>query len=78
MNEASIQVIVFRVAYMPAAPLPPAPRHPIRSHDSGESERRKPRSALGYVSDDRSFWGSLTYTGVGFPNVLRRSPLTAF
>ena len=33
-------------AYTPAAPVPPAPRQPIRSQESGESERIKPRIAL--------------------------------
>lgn len=32
-----------------AAPLPPAPRQPIRSHDSGVRESRKPTRALMFV-----------------------------
>ena len=30
-----------------AAPLPPAPRQPMRSQDRGVRERRKPMRALG-------------------------------
>jgi hypothetical protein len=33
-----------------AAPLPPAPRQPIKSQLSGERLRRKPQSALGCIS----------------------------
>jgi len=36
--------------YIDAAPLPPAPRQPIRSHERGVKLRRKPHSALDYVS----------------------------
>lgn len=31
------------------APLPPAPRHPIKMHDSGESDKRNPPRQLGVL-----------------------------
>lgn len=42
----------FWVGYIPMseAPLPPAPRQPMRSHDRGVSERRKPTRALHLAS----------------------------
>jgi hypothetical protein len=36
--------------YIPAAPLPPAPRQPMRSHERGDKLRRKPRRALHEIS----------------------------
>ena len=52
---------------MPAAPLPPAPIHPMRSQDSGVRESKKPTSALRRVSSDRKLefelrlhWGWVT------------------
>lgn len=35
-----------RLTYMLAAPLPPAPRHPMRSMDNGVSESKKPARPL--------------------------------
>lgn len=35
-------------SYVEAAPLPPDPRQPIRSQDSGDRARRKPIRALGF------------------------------
>lgn len=50
------------MTHVPAAPLPPAPLQPIRSHDNGVRHKRKPIKAR----------------GVGFPKVFRRSPWTLF
>lgn len=47
---------------VPAAPPPPAPLQPIKAHDSGVKQSRKP----------------ITEMGVGFPNVFLRSPFTLF
>jgi hypothetical protein len=65
-------------SYIPAAPLPPAPRQPMRSQDRGEREMRKPRRALDLLSALNNTFEQWTYTGVGLPKVFRRSPLTAF
>lgn len=38
------------VAYIPAAPFPPAPLHPIRSQDKGDNDNKKPSNALKVAS----------------------------
>ena len=68
-------------ACRPAAPFPPAPIQPMRSHDNGVRESKKPTNALCLVSMKRfiSFMGHLHWSGVtdGLPEltsdlVLRR------
>jgi hypothetical protein len=70
-----------RQSYIPAAPLPPAPRQPMRSQDRGESDRMKPRSALRYGSATIEFsaaidlhWGWITecLSKIPFDCILRR------
>lgn len=69
-----------RYVPIPAEPFE-APRQPMRSQESGVKESKNPQSALSESGTPihRALQGaSRTYTGVGLPKVLRRSPATLF
>jgi hypothetical protein len=62
-----------------AAPLPPAPRHPIRVMLNGKSDSKKPTRALWVLLvHGKQVSRTITYSGVGLANVFRSSPLTLF
>jgi len=61
-----------------AAPLPPAPLHPMSVMLKGKSDNKNPIRALSQLASEKWSSQTPTYSGVGLPKVFRSSPLTLF